>query len=145
MKGNGSFDLEEAEYSPVVEFEVMPCSLVVVVEFEVVPRFLATTDCKSVPSLDASVLLVESLKDYINDTFRFDFNFAEVLVTTAFDEDVWSFLSGANFEVMSSFLPATKLEVVLSLLVTEIEVIPSLAVSDHEEGPLSTIEPRGTR
>jgi hypothetical protein len=137
--------LEEAEYLPVAEFEVMPSSSVVVVEFKVVPRFLATTDCKSVPSLDASVLLVELFKVDINDTFRFGFNFAEVLDTTAFDEDVRSFLSGADFEVVSSFLPATKLEVVLCLLVTEIEVIPSLAVSDREEGPLSTIEPRGTR
>ena len=50
MKGNGSFDLEESEYLPVVEFNVMPSSSVVVVElvgeFEVVRRFLATTDCE---------------------------------------------------------------------------------------------------
>ena len=97
------------------------------------------------PSLDGSVLLVELLKVDINDNFRFEFNFAEDLDTTTFDDDVQSFLSGADFfEVVSSFLPAI-LAVVLSLLVTEIEVIPSLAVSDREEGPLSTIEPRGTR
>ena len=118
---------------PVVEFNVMPSSLDVV---EVVTSFLVATDCKSVPSLVASELLVELLKVDINDTFRFDFNFAEVLDTTEF-EDVRSILSGADFEVVC--------EVPLSLLVTEFEVVPSLAVSEREEGALLTIEPRVRR
>ena len=84
------------------------------------------------PSLDASVLL-ELLKVDINDTFRFDFKFAEDLDTTEF-EDVRSILSGANFEVVR--------EVPLSLLVTEFEVVPSLAVSNREEAALLMIEPR---
>jgi hypothetical protein len=46
-------------------------------------------------------------------------------------------LSCADFEVVR--------EVPLSLLVTEFEVVPSLAVSEREEGALLMMEPRVCR